>query len=101
MKCDICGHEDINSEEHFDLQCTRTEPPMWVTRDARILVVSEIDDGHLTNIFNMIRGKARFNYAIFSEMVKRGLWDADPGVLARYAFKTLGRPASRNGTVLA
>jgi len=74
----------------------------WVTRDGKVISVPDLDDDHLTNIFEMLRGKQQFNYAIFCEMVNRGLWDADLAVLARHEFRSVlrGGPTTINGTVI-
>lgn len=82
------------------MQCTRAEPYIWTTQNGRVIPVPELDDDHLKNIFNMIRGKERFNFGIFSEMVERKLWDADQGVLARYELRHHSAPRTLNGTIV-
>ena len=100
MKCDICQHPDQDSYEHWVLQCVDTPPPAWTTKDGRTIPVPDLDDDYLKNIFKMIRDKARFNFSIFLEMVDRGFWDADRGILSRRAFQLLGYPSTVNGTVI-
>jgi len=78
------------------------ENPCWTARDGRVILITELADDHLQAIFAMIRRRCRFNFEIFDEMAKRGLWAADRAVLSRCAFKALlsGAPTTRNGTVL-
>ena len=72
----------------------------WKTRDGREIAVEDMDDDHLLNCLNQIRRWGRFNYAVFDEAAKRGLWKADRGVLARFQLRAClaGQTFSRHGT---
>ncbi len=72
----------------------------WVTKDGRIIPFEEIEDDHLKAIFNMLRRKRHCNLMIFLEMIRRGFWDADPGVISRICFRAVlqGVSTTRNGS---